>query len=301
MSPRIAVEFIVLSALWGSSFMFMQLALPGFGAVPGAAMRVAGASLFLLPILLASGQFKLLFKHWKHVMLVGVLNSALPFALYSFALLSLSTGLSGIINATTPMFGALVAWVWLKDRPDGSRIIGLIIGFAGVALLASQKASLQPGPSGIPSFWAVLACLLACLCYGIAASYAKRFLRGVPPLVAATGSQIGATLFLAVPALWMRPTVMPSGLAWAAVAVAAVLCTGLAYILYFRIIEAAGPARALAVPFVVPVFAVFYGGLFLGEQITSWMVICGAVIILGTALSTGLLRLPIGENRRPVR
>lgn len=301
MSPRIAVEFLVLSALWGSSFMFMQLALPGFGPVPGAAIRVAGAALFLLPILAASGQLRQMRKHWKHVMLVGALNSAIPFALYSFALTTLSTGLSGIINATTPMFGALVAWIWLKDRPDGSRIIGLVIGFTGVALLASQKASFQPGPSGIPSFWAVLACLLACLCYGIAASYAKRFLGGVPPLVAATGSQIGATLLLALPAWWMRPVTMPGAVPWAAVAVSAVLCTGLAYILYFRIIEAAGPARALAVPFVVPVFAVFYGGLFLGEQITSWMVVCGAIIILGTALSTGLLRLPIGENRRPVR
>lgn len=301
MSPRVVLEFLLLSALWGSSFLFMHLSLPGFGALPAAAMRVAVAALFLLPILMASGQLRLLRKHWKPVLLVGALNSGLPFALYSFALLTLSTGLSAILNATTPMFGALVAWIWLKDRPDGSRIIGLVIGFTGVALLASQKASFQPGPSGIPSFWAVLACLLACLCYGIAASYAKRFLGGIPPLVAATGSQIGATLFLALPALWMRPAAMPDSVAWTAVVVSAVLCTGLAYILYFRIIEAAGPARALAVPFVVPVFAVFYGGLFLDEQITAWMVICGAVIILGTALSTGLLRLPIGENKRPVR
>lgn len=301
MSPRVVLEFLLLSALWGSSFLFMHLSLPGFGALPAAAMRVAVAALFLLPILMASGQLRLLRKHWKPVLLVGALNSGLPFALYSFALLTLSTGLSAILNATTPMFGALVAWIWLKDRPDGSRIIGLVIGFTGVALLASQKASFQPGPSGIPSFWAVLACLLACLCYGIAASYAKRFLGGIPPLVAATGSQIGATLFLALPALWMRPASMPDSVAWTAVVVSAVLCTGLAYILYFRIIEAAGPARALAVPFVVPVFAVFYGGLFLDEQITAWMVICGAVIILGTALSTGLLRLPIGENKRPVR
>lgn len=301
MSPRVVFEFLLLSALWGSSFLFMHLSLPGFGALPAAAMRVGVAALFLLPILAASGQLRLLRQHWKPVLLVGALNSGLPFALYSFALLTLSTGLSAILNATTPMFGALVAWIWLKDRPDGSRIIGLIVGFTGVALLASQKASFQAGPSGIPSFWAVLACLLACLCYGIAASYAKRFLGGIPPLVAATGSQIGATLFLALPAFWMRPAQMPGPVAWTAVAVSAVLCTGLAYILYFRIIEAAGPARALAVPFVVPVFAVFYGGLFLGEQITAWMVICGAVIILGTALSTGLLRLPIGENRRPLR
>lgn len=301
MSPRIVVEFLVLSALWGSSFLFMHLSLPGFGPLPAATARVAGASLFLLPILYWSGQIKLLRKHWKAVLIVGAFNSAIPFAMYSFALLTLNTGLAGIINATTPMFGALVAWIWLKDRPDGSRIIGLIIGFTGVALLASQKASFQAGPSGIASFWAVLACLLACLCYGIAASYAKRFLGGIPPLVAATGSQIGATLLLALPALWLRPLEMPGTVAWVAVGVSAILCTGVAYILYFRIIEAAGPARALAVPFVVPVFAVFYGALFLDEQITVWMVVCGAVIILGTALSTGLLRLPLGDRQRPLR
>ena len=297
MSPRTFVDFILLSALWGASFLFMRLSLADFGPLPNAATRVAAASLFLLPLLFARGQAHLLVRHWRHVLLVGALNSGIPFALYSFALLSLSTGLSSILNATTPMFGALVAWAWLNDKPDGSRIVGLVIGFTGVALLASGKGSLQPGVSGMASMWAVLACLGACLCYGIAASFAKRFLGGIPPLVTATGSQIGATLALALPALWLAPTKMPGATAWLAVAGAAVLCTGLAYILYFRIIEQAGPARALAVPFVVPVFAVFYGGVFLDETITAWMVACGGIIVLGTALATGLIRLPIGRSR----
>ena len=190
------------------------------------------------------------------------------------------------------MFGALIAWLWLKDRPTGSRVLGLAVGFAGVAMLAWDKASFKPDASGIAPAWAVLACLAACLCYGIAASATKRFLSGVPALVMATGSQMGATLALALPALWLAPARMPGLHAWLAVLAVGVLCTGVAYVLYFRLIEQAGPAKALAVTFVVPVFALLYGALFLQETVTGWMLLCGGVIVLGTALSTGLLKLP---------
>ena len=224
---------------------------------------------------------------------VGVLNSALPFLLFSFALLSITTGLSAILNATVPLFGALVAWAWLKDRPGPTRVVGLAVGFLGVAMLAWDKASLRPAASGIAPAWAVLACLGATVCYGIAASATKRYLAGVPPLVTATGSQLGAALALAGPALWLWPAQSPGTHAWLALAVLGVLCTGIAYILYFRLIEQAGPARALAVTFAVPVFAVVYGLLFLGERVTPWMLLCGAVVVCGTALSTGLLKLRI--------
>jgi drug/metabolite transporter (DMT)-like permease len=140
----------------------------------------------------------------------------------------------------------------------------------------------------------VIAFPFATLCYAVAASATKRYLTGLPPLLTATGSQVGATLGLALPALWLWPDQMPGGQAWLALVALGVLCTGVAYILYFRLIEQAGPARAVAVTFVVPVFAVIYGGLFLGEAVTAWMVFCGAVIVCGTALSTGLLKF--GKN-----
>ncbi len=143
----------------------------------------------------------------------------------------------------------------------------------------------------------MFACLGACLCYGLSASLAKRHLAGIPPLVTATGSQLGATVGLALPAAWLWPAVVPGQTAWLAVVALGVLCTGVAYVLYFRIIERAGPARALAVPFLVPVFAVFYGVAFLGEHVTGWMVVCGIVIVAGTALSTGLVRLPGRSGR----
>ena len=296
MSPAIAIEFLLLSALWGASFLFMRIAVIEFGALPTAALRVAVAALVLFPLLWLRGLLPQLRQHWKKIFVVGALNSGIPFALFCFALLSISTGLSAILNATVPLFGALVAWFWLRDRPTPSRILGLAVGFAGVALLAWDKASFKPDASGIAPAWAVLACLAACLCYGIAASFTKRHLGGLPPLVTAGGSQIGATVVLALPALWLRPTAMPGLKAWMAVLAVGIVCTGVAYVIYFRLIEAVGPARALALTFVVPVFAVLYGALFLGEAVTGWMLLCAAVIVAGTALSTGLLTLP-GRHR----
>ncbi len=280
-------DFLTLSALWGASFLFMRLAASEFGALPTAGLRVGIAAAFLLPILLYNGQWQALRSRLWPILFVGLLNSAIPFALLAWAVLSLSTGMTSILNATVPMFGALVAWAWLKDRPNASRLLGLVVGFAGVALLAWDKASFKPGGTG----WAVVACLVATLFYGIGASYTKRYLTGVNPLAIATGSQLGATLGLLVPTLWLWPAGTAGLRAWGAVIGLAVLCTGIAYILYFRLIANAGPARALAVTFLIPVFAVFYGAIALGEAITLWMLLCGAIIVLGTALATGMLKL----------
>ena len=286
------LDFVLLAAIWGASFIFMRTAAVEFGALPTAAVRVAIASLSLLPLLWLRGQGPDLARHWKPVFLVGLTNSGIPFACFSYALLSITTGLSSILNATVPLFGAVIAWLWLRDRPNASRTLGLAIGFLGVALLAWDKASFKPDASGASSGWAVMACLLACLCYGISASFTKRYLTGIPPLVTATGSQIGATLGLALPALWLWPAKTPGLSAWLAVLAVGVLCTGVAYVLFFRLIANVGPAKALTVTFAVPVFAILYGGLFLGEALTPWMVGCGLVIVCGTALSTGLLKLP---------
>lgn len=253
-------------------------------------MRVAIASLFLLPLLLLRGQWPALMVHWKKVFVLGMLNSGIPFALYAYALLSISTGLSSLLNATVPLFGALVAWLWLKDRPHGMKILGLLVGFVGVAMLAWGKASFKPNASGLVTGWAVLACLAACLCYGIAASFTKRHLGGVPSLVIATGSQLGATIGLALPTLWLWPSQTPGATAWLALLAVGVLCTGVAYVLFFRLIDKIGAAGSLTVTFLIPVFAVIYGVIFLDEAVTAWMLICGTVILSGTALSMGLLR-----------
>lgn len=294
------MDFIALGALWGSSFLFMRFSTVEFGPLPTAAGRVGIAAAFLLPIMLLRGLWPELKKHWPKIFLLGIFNSAIPFACFSFSLLAITTGLSAILNATVPMFGALIAWAWLKDKPAMSRIIGLVIGFAGVALLAWDKATFTAdaaNPSGIAPGWAVLACLLACVCYGIAASFTKKYMGGIHPLVTATGSQLGASLALCIPAALLWPNEMPSAMAWSALVALGIACTGVAYILFFRLIASAGPQRTLTVTFLIPVFAVFYGAVFLKESVTPWMLLCAVVIVCGTALAMGLL--PVKASQPP--
>ncbi len=286
------VDFVLLAAIWGASFLFMRSASQEFGVFATAGLRTLVGAAFLLPLVLLRGHLGALRQFAGRTMAIGVMNSAIPFACFSFALLSISTGLSAILNATVPLFGALVAWAWLGDQPSRMRLLGLGIGFAGVTALAWEKASFKPDASGLASGWAVLACLLATLCYGISASLAKRFLGGVPSLVSSSGSQMGAALALAPLMFWYWPQANPSVQAWVSIAALGLLCTGLAYVLYFRLIERAGPARALSVTFAIPVFAVGYGVLLLGETVTLWMLGCALVIVLGTALSSGLWGAP---------
>ena len=293
MPPSLIAEFLLLAALWGASFLFMRLGVAELGALPTAGVRVALAALFLLPVFLVKGVWADFRQRAKPILFVGLLNSGIPFVLFAFAVTHITTGLTSILNATVPLTGALVAWLWLHDRPGGSRMLGLAIGFVGVTLLVIGKSGFSPMPGASSPSMALLAmgaCLLATLCYGIAASFTKRHLTGAHPLATAAGSQMGATLGLALPTLWLWPDHGVSTTAWSAMAAVALLCTALAYILFFRIIEKAGPSKALTVTFLVPVFALMYGALFLNETITPWMVFCGLVIMAGTALSTGLVR-----------
>jgi drug/metabolite transporter (DMT)-like permease len=288
----VVFEFVLLAALWGASFLLMKIGATEFGAFGASFVRVALAFLLLLPLLHHKRQVKDLRANAKHILFVGALNSGIPFALFGFAVLHISTGLASILNATTPLMGAAIAWLWLKDKPTSLRVLGLLIGFVGVAALSWNKASFQLGSM---AGWAVLATLTATLCYGIAASYTKKFLQGVPPMASSAGSQLGAGLVLAIPALLHLPTQMPSWKAWAAILVLAFFCTALAYTLYFRIIERAGPQKAVAVTFLIPVFGVSYGAVLMNETITATMLVCGAIIVLGTALATGVIKF--GKNK----
>ena len=293
MSPLLLLEFLALGALWGASFLFMRLGAADFGPLATAGLRVGIAAVALLPLLAWPGVWRDLKSRPLPILAVGVLNSAIPFALFSYAVLHISTGLTSILNATVPMTGALVAWAWLKERPGASRLLGLLIGFTGVALLVIGKSGLGGWlrASSADALLAMGACLLATLCYGISASYTKRFLGGLHPLATTTGSLWGATLALALPMALSWPTQAPGPQAWLAVTAVAVLCTAVAYVLFFHIIAQAGPSKALTVTFLLPVFALVYGVAFLGEEVTGWMLGCGLVVLLGTALSTGFLNL----------
>lgn len=292
MTRRDLIELISLAALWGAAFLFMRIAAPDFGPIALTFLRVGGAALLLVPLLVQQGHASALRQHWRPILIVGLTNSALPFMLFSFAALAITAGLSAIFNATTPLWAALIAWLWLKDRLTALRWVGLALGFAGVVWLALDKASVKAGEHGVSPALAVLACVAAAIFYGFAANYTKRRLTGVPPMAIAAGSQLTAALVLLVPALWAWPAVAPPASSWWAAGVLSVACTALAYILYFRLIAHAGPANASAVTFLIPGFAVVWGALFLGESLSTTVIAGCAVILLGTALATGLLRLP---------
>lgn len=290
MKPSAMLEFVLLAALWGGSFIFIRVSVHDFGPIALAEMRVIIAAVCLLPLAAWRGETQALKSNWGHLIVCGVLSYGLPFALISYGLLTLSAGLSSIFNATTPLWGAFVAWVWLGDRLSSSRIVGLLVGFAGVLWLALSKVNLAASNSGHETALAIAAILAGTLSYAIGVSYTKRFLSHVPPLAVAAGSQVGGILALAVPAAMNWPEVSPSGTAWAAVLLLGLLSTALAYTIFYHLVETAGPANALATTFLVPAFAVLWGSLLFHEELTPQMVVGCAVIVSGTVLAVGLVQ-----------
>jgi len=292
MKARDQLELLLLGAIWGASFLFMRLGAADFGALALSFLRVAGATLLLLPLLAWRGELPALRQHWRAIAVVGVINSALPFVLFTLAALVLATGLMAVFNATAPIWGAFFAWVWLGEKLDRGRLLGLGIGISGVVGLAWGKAGFTVGAGGMSPALGIAACVAATALYGLAANYTRKRLTGVAPMALAAGSQLSATVVLALPALWAWPAVPVSATAWGAALLLAVLCTGLAYVLYFRLIAHAGATNAISVTFLIPGFAIGWGWLIIGEQPTVGMLAGCAVILLGTALATGLLKWP---------
>jgi drug/metabolite transporter (DMT)-like permease len=239
---------------------------------------------------------------------VGILNSAAPFCLFAYAEITLSAGVTSVINATTPLWGAIVAFFWLKDRLTGLRVAGLAIGFVGVVALVWNQ--MGGGTStGVPvtpaaTALAAAAALGATLLYGISASYTKRNLTGVDSLAVATGTMTAATVVLLPFAVFWWPATAVSAQSWEAAIALGVACTGIAYMLFFSLIASTGPARTISVTFVIPIFGILWGALFLSEHVSPGMIKACATILVGTALATGVIkRLPgMGARRNaPVK
>lgn len=284
MAIKDLLSLLVLAGIWGGSFIFMRVAAPEFGIYVLVAIRTLLATAVLLPLLMLRGSIKDIRQHWLAIALVGLANTAVPFVLFNYSSLHLEAGVNAILNATAPMFGAIVAWAWLGDKLTKSAIAGLFIGFIGVAVISQQK----PGEGEI-SFLPILTALLATLGYGIAASMMKKWLQGVKPLVVATGSQAMASVMLAPFALATLPATMPSTHAWANAVALAIAGTGIAYILYFKLIANIGPAKAITVAYLVPLFGIVWGVLFLQEHLSAQTIIGGLMILFGVALTTGVL------------
>jgi drug/metabolite transporter (DMT)-like permease len=299
MSIRNLIELILLAAIWGASFLFMRIATPEFGAVALIEVRVLVASVFLMPIWClrdAKHQSKVVISHWPHLLIVGILNSAVPFVLFAYSTLHISGGFSSILNATAPIWGALVAWVWLRSTLSLEATIGLGFGLLGVAILVSKSISLSI--SGVSL--GIFAALGASFMYGVAANYTSEKLKKVSPLSIATFSQVAASLMLLPAALWYFPQQQISPLAWGSVIAMGVVCTGLAYTMYFRLIANVGSSKAITVTFLIPIFGTLWGALFIAEEISSEMVIGTGVILFGTALVTGVLSFTKKELQHKV-
>lgn len=284
---------LLLGALWGGSFLFMRMGAGAFGSMPLAGLRALGAAACFLPLLAMPARRAELRTHAWPIGVVGVSNAALPYVLFSLAARSLPAGLSAIFDAITPLLVAGSGWLWLGQKLGAARLAGLLIGLAGVLWLISGTLA---GPGVAGSGWAMAACLGAVACYAFTAHYTERRLPAVSPLTAAAGGQFVSALLLAPTTLWLWPAAAPGARAWVAMAGLAVLCTALAYVLFFRLIARLGAARTMVVLYLIPAFAVLWGALFLAEPVTPAMLGGCAVILLGVALTTGLPRRPAAAS-----
>ena len=285
MSTRDFASLLLLASVWGASFLFMRIATPELGPFMTTELRVLIAALALLgyaAIIRYRSQF---FQRWKQYLIVGALNAAIPFVLICTAELHVTASLAAILNATTPLFTALVAWAWVKDPLGVKKIIGLLTGILGVAILVGWS----PMPVDATLLYSVLCSLLAALSYAFAGIYSSRAFKGIKPLEVAIGQQIGASLLLLPLALIYWPDHMPSTPAVLSIAGLAILCTAMAYLVFFKLINNVGPVKTVSVTYLVPIFGVIWGVAFLHETVSLTTFIGLAVIFISIVLVTNMI------------
>ncbi len=285
MRPRDVFDLVILGAIWGGAFPLLRIAAPEFGSVPLVFVRVVVASVVL--VIVARG-FARMREHAGQLLFLGLLNTAVPFALFAFATLYVTAGLAALLNSTTPMFGALVSYLWLGERLTFLRVLGIVIGFAGVGSIVWG----QIGTHAEGAALGVAAGLLASAMYGVAANVARKKLATLDAQTVSAGSVVSATVALLPLAIIRWPSEAPSPAAWASAVVLGLVCTALAYLMYFRLIRNTGPSKAVTVTFLIPLFGILWGALFLDEPVTPALIGSCALILAGTALATGLVRLP---------
>lgn len=274
MSPADTARLVSLAAIWGASFLFMRIAAPVLGPVVTAELRTLIGGMALAAWFAVSGFAAEWRRFGRHYFAVGMLGSAVPFLLWAYAALDLTAGLLSVLNATAPLWGAVCSAVLLRERLTAKRIVGLAIGIAGVALVTKPQGELHVA--------AIAAALLATFCYGLIAAYIKRWAADVPSRGMAVGTQLAAGVLLMpfIP-LWL-PAGMPSPGVAASVLALGLICGAVAFLLYFRLIADIGATGALTVTYLIPVFGVLWGVLFLGETVSAGMLLGGALVVAGT-------------------
>ncbi len=273
-----ALELLALGAVWGGSFLFMRIAAGPFGASVLVELRLLFGALVLTPFLYRAHRH-VQRSQWPYLLLAALLSSALPFFLFAWGAERAPAGIGAITNSLAVLFTALVGFLLYGEKISRRRVIALVAGFVGVVVLMSHRT----GGSGI--VLAALAGTSAACCYGFSANIIKHHLSQLPPVMLAAISLWLAALMMAVPAVMNLPAQAPPRTAWAAAICLGMLCTGLAYAFYFRLIKRIGAARAVTCTYLVPLFAVVWAWLWLGEAITMQMVCAGALILGGVIFS----------------
>lgn len=272
------LELAALGAIWGGSFMLMRVAAPEFGAVPLVAMRLALGALVLLPFLLRALP-AIDERLWPRLALIGAINSAIPFTLFAWAAQRAPAGVGAITNAMAVLFVALIAFAFYGEKIGARRAVALFAGFIGVVVLASGKVA------GASIGMAVAAGTLAAFLYGVGANLVKRHLTGLPATAVAAAT-IGCAALMTIPlAIATWPIEVPSLRAWGAAAVLGVVCTGFAFVMYYRLIVRIGAPRAATSTYLVPLFGVGWAWWLLDEPLTPRMAVAGALILGSVVLS----------------
>lgn len=294
MTPADVIRLLVLAAIWGGSFLFTRISAPVLGPVILIECRVSLAMLLLLIVARVMHKPLNARTHWRHYLILGVVNTAIPFLLFAYAAQTLSASEMSILNATSPIWGAVIGVVWKRHTLNKRSMLGLGLGIIGVALVVGlDRVSTQPGAAS-----AIAAGLLAAFCFGLATTYA-RTAKHVDSFANAHGSMWAAALFVAPAMPFASPYASPTTGVILAVLAVGLVCTGLALLLYFRLIRDIGATSALTVTFLIPVFGILWGHLFLHEVITAGMMIGAGIVLFGTALATGFNPLTPLLQRSP--
>ncbi|MBA3855147.1 MAG: EamA family transporter [Gemmatimonas sp.] len=284
MQRRDSLDLVLLGAFWGAAFLFIRIAVPEFGPIALVEVRVAIAAALLLAWVAARGELGAFRGRWRNLLVIGAINTAIPFALFAYATRTVPAGFAAVLNATVPLWGALIGRVVFGEKLGIDRGVGLFVGFIGVVILVAPKLSI--GGETL----AIVAALGGSSLYALAAHLTRRMLPGMSSLAISAGSLLASVMILALPAIWLRPSVMPGAAAWGSVIALAVGGTALGYVLYFRLLANAGPTSAMAVTYLIPLFGMVWGWLFLREAATLTMLAGCGFILAGVAVATGIVR-----------
>ena len=274
------IRLILLGMIWGASFLFQRITVPEVGAGFTAAVRLALSATMLVILLRVLGHSLDLRNRWKEWLLLGTISAAIPFLCFAYAARSLPAGYMAVINATVPLFTVLMVWAGSRTRPSWSKRIGVVVGLVGVAVMA-RYGNLGLNRQTLLAFGL---CFAASALYAYSSIFIRTHHAGMNPMVLAGSSQLGASVAILPLGLWNLPAVMPSTTVILSLLVLGLACTGLAYLLYFRLLSDIGSEKAVTNTFLVPVFAQIWGALFLHEHLSMAGAAGFALVLLAVAL-----------------